>query len=121
MGKSRLAKMVFFIAFVFCLAAIAARATFPASQTLAHYARPDFGSNKEPAVYKLSGQSGAQILFYSWPILPISFLIASLSIVARRRQRNRTMRRSRVMKASRYARLISSAVPRTAAGAGTPQ
>lgn len=61
MGKSRLAKMVFFIAFVFCLAAIAARATFPASQTLAHYARPDFGSNKEPAVYKLSGQSGAQI------------------------------------------------------------
>jgi len=37
------------------------RATFPASQTLAHYARPDFGSNKEPAVYKLSGQSGAQI------------------------------------------------------------
>jgi len=59
------------------------RATFPARQTLAHDARPDCGSNKEPAAYKLSGQSGTQIEFYSWPILSISFLIASLSIVAR--------------------------------------
>src|ERR1700693_944334 len=90
-------------------------------QTFTHDAGADHSSNEECATQEFSRQSGTQVEFHWWPILSISFLIASLLMVARGRQRNRLMRSSSVTNASRYARLISSAGPRTRAGSATAQ
>ena len=50
-----------------------------------------------------------------------SFFSARRSSAARGRARKRLIRRSRIKNASRKARSISAASPRTAAGSGTPQ
>jgi hypothetical protein len=66
-------------------------------------------------------QAGRQAKSHWWPILSISFLMASRSRPGKGRDRNRLILRSRRKNASRKALSICSMVPCAAAGSGTPQ
>src|SRR5271166_730105 len=93
----------------------------PARQPFTHDAGTDHGRDKKCCAEKLSRQPGTEVEGHWCPMVLISLSMASLSILARGNSRNRPIRRSRIIKAPRYARSTSSADPVTAAGSRTPQ
>src|SRR3984885_4462499 len=90
-------------------------------QTLAHDAGAHYCCHKKRCAKKFGREPARERRRHCWPILSISFLIASLSRACRGRLRNRLILRSSMKNASRNAFSICSGVPVTAAGSGTPQ
>src|ERR1700739_3257571 len=92
-----------------------------ARETLRHDARAHHRGDQESSPKQFRGYAPAQTRPHWCPICSICFWIASLSRLARGRQRNKLILWSRTMKASRKAFSTCSREPFTAAGSGTPQ